>query len=343
MHRHEFAGDTWSKHTAGARLHSFGYDKETGKDYREHFAIQDPYVQGIRDRGPGTGAGTSDDILIIPEKLKKTEFYNGYGQKNGIFFVSWMVIEHSEHFASGLAMIRPETATQFAEEQVDLLRCLSPHFEQAFAHERLIRAETAGYAEMLKSVDKAGVALIGLDENGRVKNLSTAAKALLDKKDPIQLRNNRLQAIERKSNDELQTIISEAHSPWKDVLKNKSNTLRLPRKNARTSLEIKIFPFSPAFDCIAADCELFTDDKPRVVVYLFERRNPIEQARFSFTPKEMQIAGLLKQGVTQGQIAEGIKTTSGALRQQLRGMYRKAGLKGPGSQMKLVRLLLAGN
>jgi hypothetical protein len=92
LHAHRFARQEWDQHTAGSRLHSFGYEEAAGLAYARHFAVQDPYIQRIRERRyPALSMGTNEDLITATD-LRRTEFYADYGRPNKIFFINWIVV-----------------------------------------------------------------------------------------------------------------------------------------------------------------------------------------------------------------------------------------------------------
>lgn len=333
-------------HTAGLRLHSFGYDEAASKAYSDHYAVQDPYVRRIRELGSGADAGTSDELITTAD-LKRTGFYADYARPNGIFFVSWMILQQDESGAAGLAVIRPEDASQFAQDQVELLRVLGPFLTQSFSHERLVRAMTDNNRILLKSVDYAGLAIVALGKSGRIVNFSPAAEKLLNKGDPLQVRNGRLHALNSSEDCEMQKMLAWAGDAWTNAGRPKKDELRLSRRDGKTSLRIAVKSFSSVLDRSSCSCALFAEDRPQVLVYLSDpsiqsaSQEALVRSRLGFAPIEVKVAGLMRQGYSQSEIAQQMQIRSGTLRQHLHRMYNKAGVRNQMALMHLLRSLVS--
>lgn len=330
MHRHQFSNH---RHTAGARVYSFGYEKAAADIYAKHFAKHDPYVHRIRDRHKGQSAGTSDELLTSSE-LRKTDFYAHYARPNEIFYVSWLTIEVNARFASGLAMIRPEDAVQFTPEHVTFLRSLAPHLEQAFDLQRFLEHLFDRDHLLQTSVDQANVALLALAEDGRIINMSQTAEILFEMRDPLRLRQGRVQAIDPVQDDHLQRLFASAARTWLNTPNSRGNTLRMARKDGRTWLLVKVFAYAASIGREHCPSPLFGEDRPSVLVLLFDpsaKRGLQKEAlrlHLGLNPTEARIAMALGDNYRQKEIAQRLGLSDGNVRQCLHNIYRKTGATG---------------
>lgn len=343
MHRHQFSN---RRHTAGARVYSFGYEKAAADIYAKHFARHDPYVHRIRDRHKGLSAGTSDELLTSSD-LRRTNFYAHYARPNEIFHVSWITFEVNERFVSGLAMIRPEDAVQFTPKHVTFLRSLAPHLEHAFDLQRFIEHLIDRDDLLQTSVDQANVALLALAEDGRIINMSQSAETLLEMRDPLRLRQGRIQAIDPVQDDHLQRLFASAACTWLNTPNPRGNTLRMARKDGRTWLLVKVFAYSAGIRREYYSNSLFGEDRPSVLVLLFDplaRRGIQQEAlrlRLGLNPTEARIAMALGDNYRQKEIAQRLGLSDGNVRQCLHNIYRKTGATGQVALMQMLSTVSA--
>jgi DNA-binding CsgD family transcriptional regulator len=335
IHVHSFSGQSWEKHTAGTRVHRFGYDESAASAYAKYYAVRDPYIQRIRERFPRDGSGTSSDLLTITE-LRRTEFYSDYGRANGIFFLGWTIIEQNERFGSGLSLIRPEDAKQFTSRQVALLKLLKPHLAKAFRLQRIIEGNANNNKALLASIAQFDFGVIALDDEGQITNLSARAKNLLDEQDGIRVHASRLQAVHASENHRLQEMLTSANRVWVDPNQSTNSTLLISRRSGKRPLQLVVFPF--------ASSALLVEERPHVLVFLSDpeskpaSRAAVLRGLYGLTPTESRLADLLLQGLEVRDAAERLRTTLETARFYVKRILAKTGTR---RQTDLIRLMLS--
>ena len=335
IHVHAFSGQSWATHTAGNRVHRVGYDESAASAYANYYAVRDPYIQRIRQRFPRDGSGTSADLLTTTE-LRRTEFYSDYGRTNDIFFLGWTIIEQNERFGSGLSLIRPEDATQFTSEQVDLLKLLNPHLGKAFRLQRLLERAEDNNKALLTSIAQFDFGVIALDGDGRITNLSAPASHLLEQQDGIRIQASRLEATYPAENRKLQEMLVFANQVCEHPYQPNGNTLLLSRKSGKKPLQLVAFPFVSNGSLV--------DDRPQVLVFLSDpsskpaSRAAVLRALYGLSPTESRLADLLLQGFEVREAADHLRTTLETARFHLKRVLAKTGSR---RQTELMRLMLS--
>jgi len=338
LHAHRFARQDWEHHTAGSRLHSFGYEAATGLAYARHFAVRDPYIQRIRERRyPALTMGTNEDLITASE-LRRTEFYSDYGRPNRIFFVNWIVIEQNPRFASGLAVIRPENAKQFNRKHAEFLTLLAPHLEQSFRLARFRERTAENTNALLFSLAQLGYAVIALDDDRRIINYSPPAKAFFDERDGIRVHDNRIEATDADQDMQLQRMIDAASQPWGNP-HYAAHTLHLSRSSFARPLHVVVLPFPSQ---LAPG--LLEEDRTQVLVFLadpasrYASRGQVLRRLFGLTPTEARLADVLLQGLDVNETAEKMRITPGTVRYHLKQIFSKTGAP---RQSELIRLMVS--
>lgn len=229
---------------------------------------------------------------------------------------------------------RSEAARPFSKDDRELVRALLPHIQRAVRlHVRLnkIESERAVYAG---AVDQLRVGAIILDESGRVLSLNQRARALLEQKNGVSLRDEKLVLGTREQTQDLQTriarVIAHQHQDGPALVE----ALRVVRKGGELGLVIRPVP-----ENLWAEAEAV----PAVAIFLSD---PQEQAEapiqiikqlFGFTPAEAALAMLMANGCTLDEAAEALGISRNTVRTHLRAVFAKTGVT---RQPQLVSLIL---
>jgi DNA-binding CsgD family transcriptional regulator len=120
-----------------------GYDEGVWNTYAEPYATVDPLVWAIRDGRQPNGEVRADHQLIHPRMMRRTEFYNGFWQPNGIDHAASGLMNEPDGSRVALALTRCRTTGPFTPEQLAQLQDCFRHLAQAFELEREVAARSA--------------------------------------------------------------------------------------------------------------------------------------------------------------------------------------------------------
>jgi DNA-binding CsgD family transcriptional regulator len=336
LHVHYFASGNTTHTAEGGCAVAIGYDASSLAAYANHYATKDIYVQRIRERFPlGMNAGTSEDLVTSGE-YRNTEIYHDFCRPNEVFHSCWSAVEQTKSIAAGLGFIRPENAKPFSAKDVDLLKLLNPHLAKAFRLQRIIESAADNTRALLTGIAQFDFGVIALDDEGRITNLSTPAKYLLDQEDGIRIQASRLEAICLAENRRLQEMLSTTSQIWENPHQAPCNTLLLSRKSGKKPLQLVVFPF--------VSSGLLVEDRPQVLVFLSDpsskpaSRAAVLRALYGLTPTESRLADLLLQGFEVREAADHLRTTLETARFHLKRVLAKTGSR---RQTELMRLMLS--
>jgi DNA-binding CsgD family transcriptional regulator len=336
LHVHYFAPGNTTHTAEGGCAVAIGYDAASLATYANHYAAQDIYVQRIRERfSLGMNAGTSEE-LVTSSELRNTELYQDYCRTNEVFHVCWSAFEQTKGIAAGLGFIRPENAKPFKAKDVDLLKLLNPHLAKAFRLQRILERAADNNKVLLTSIAQFDFGVIALDGKGRITNLSTPAKHLLNQQDGIRIQASRLEATYPTENRRLQEILASSNQVWEHPHQPNDNTLLLSRKSGKKPLQLVVFPF--------VSSGLVVEDHPQVLVFLSDpsskptSRAAVLRALYGLTPTESRLADLLLQGFEVREAAYHLRTTVETARFHLKRVQAKTGTR---RQTELMRLMLS--
>jgi DNA-binding CsgD family transcriptional regulator/PAS domain-containing protein len=230
---------------------------------------------------------------------------------------------------------RSKAGRSFDSADRDLCRALLPHIQRAVKlHVRLhkIESERAVYAG---AIDQMRVGAIILDESGRVLSVNERARALLQNKDGVALRDDTLALATRVQTRELQERIHRVIANHQAGGAAVVEAMRVPRSDNRE--------FGLVIRPVPANLWAEAEAVPAVVIFLSD---PLEQAEapvqvikqlFGFTPAEAALALLMANGLTLDEAAETMGVSRNTVRTHLRAVFAKTGVT---RQPMLVSLIL---
>ena len=186
------------------------------------------------------------------------------------------------------------------------------------------------------AVSQLAVATIILDEQARVLNCNSVAQAILEDRDGLSLREQRLHIEGRDINRELQQalagIIRAQQAGEAAVVK----ALRIPRSSGRSDLGLVVRPVptshwsegqsSPCAAVFISDPDLLESTSQQTLAELF-----------CLTPAEAKLAMLLARGLSLAEVSEAQNISQHTSRAQLKAVFSKTGVS---RQAELVRLVL---
>ena len=298
--------------------------------YREQFFALDPFANLPLDQ-----VITLEDLL--PEReLMASDYYQHYLEPIGLFQILGVDTAEPDGMLARLRFSRRRAEPRFEARERELLGLITPHLRRAiqiYAKLNRMASERDVYAG---AVSQLAVATIILDEQARVLNCNSVAQAILEDRDGLSLREQRLHIEGRDINRELQQalagIIRAQQAGEAAVVK----ALRIPRSRGRSDLGLVVRPVptshwsegqsSPCAAVFISDPDLLESTSQQTLAELF-----------CLTPAEAKLAMLLARGLSLAEVSEAQNISQHTARAQLKAVFSKTGIS---RQAELVRLVL---
>ena len=298
--------------------------------YREQFFALDPFANLPLDQ-----VITLEDLL--PEReLIKSDYYKHYLEPIDLFQILGVDTAEPDGMLARLRFSRRRAEPRFEARERELLGLITPHLRRAiqiYAKLNRMASERDVYAG---AVSQLAMATIILDEQARVLNCNSVAQAILEDRDGLSLREQRLHIEGRDINRELQQalagIIRAQQAGEAAVVK----ALRIPRASGRSDLGLVVRPVptshwsegqsSPCAAVFISDPDLLESTSQQTLAELF-----------SLTPAEAKLAMLLARGLSLAEVSEAQNISQHTARAQLKAIFSKTGVS---RQAELVRLII---
>ncbi|MBA6412557.1 helix-turn-helix transcriptional regulator [Parahaliea sp. F7430] len=298
--------------------------------YREQFFALDPFINL-----PLNKVVTLQDLLS-DEELEASDYYRHYLQPVNLFYILGVDTAEPDGMVARLRFSRRREEGNFKQSQRDLLARISSHLQRAIHIFAKLSRTTSERDLYSGAVDQLAVATIILDQQGRLLNTNALAKALLDDRRGLGLKDEHLHVGGREQNRELQAALSTVISAQQRGETSVIRALRIPRDGGRSDLGLVIRPIpssewgegqgSPCAAVFISDPDLRETASQQTLSELF-----------SLTPAEANLAILLSRGLSLAEVSESQHISQHTARAQLKSIFAKTGVS---RQAELVRLVL---
>jgi DNA-binding CsgD family transcriptional regulator/PAS domain-containing protein len=315
---------------AGEEVHLADPDDWEVTAYREQFFALDPFVNLPLDKVIALEDVLSDD------ELRSSDYYLHYLQPIDLFRILGVDTAEPGGMLARLRFSRRESEPRFQEQERQLLEQIAPHLRQAIEIYARLNHMTSERDLYAGAVDQLSVATIILDQQGQLLNTNGLARALLEERDGLGQRDQRLhlegRELNRALHEALEAIVRARQGDETSVVK----ALRVPRSSGRSDLGLVIRPVptsewseGPSSPCAAvfiSDPDLRDSSSQQGLAELF-----------GLTPAEANLALLLARGLSLAEASETQNISQHTARAQLKSIFAKTGVS---RQAELVRLIL---
>ncbi len=285
----------------------------------------------------GWYSGSPEDVLSM-EAFRKTEFYNDLFRKHNLESMCVSLVFSPKGSFKSFAVSRQDRRASFNEADKQLMKLLVPHLARVFRVHRTVASLRQRNAAGQHALDLIGAACITLGGNTRVMSMNRRAEALISKGEVLRLKDGRLKAALTADQHVLDACIlqvcrdgsSPGASPCAVSLHSRQGSL----------LYISILPYH-ANEPYLEELE----DTPAALVFITtpeeqgEGEHRLWLAMFGLTPAECRVAEMMKQGSEVSEISEALKIRINTVRYYQKSIYRKTGVPGQGSLMRLLTRL----
>lgn len=272
--------------------------------------------------------------IVSHADLVATEFYNDWMRPQG-FLDSFAVNLAPGTLESAVAAFRGP-GSDYDEEDLKLVRALTPHLRQAVAVNRRLHRAAREADVLAEGLDHFATGVLVLDASGRVLRSNRAADRMLACKDGLSLCHNELAAARPADARALRQLIGSAAKIRNGHGVGAGGRIAIERPSGRRPLMLLVSPVRS----VGAD---EVDGRAAVLVFVVDPEQsvapPLEALRrlWGLTCAEARVASLLAAGCHLDDIAERLGVQTNTVRAHLKQVFAKTETR---RQADLVLLLL---
>lgn len=298
--------------------------------YSEHYYSICPFIDWPVDQV------ASADQVLGTESWLGHEFYRNYLRSLDLRHVLVANMRTAAGMHCALFACRDHASEDFNQAQINLIRLLLPHLQQAVDLHSAVDQLDAERQLYAATIDRLMVGTAILDENGRMMRCNRAAQRLFDSRDGLECRHDKLCAFASHENRALQHAIQA-------VLKQRQRglddlqVLTLARPSGEMPLNLLLRPIAMSYQAQNGT------RRPAVAVFIRDPADSPQASRnllrslFQLTRTETEVAMLVMDGQTLDETAEALGVSRNTVRAHLRGVFAKTGAT---RQAQLVKTLL---
>lgn len=298
--------------------------------YSEHYYSICPFIDWPVDQV------ASADQVLGTEAWLGHEFYRNYLRPLDLRHVLVANMRTAAGMHCALFACRDHASEDFNQAQINLIRLLLPHLQQAVDLHSAVDQLDAERQLYAATIDRLMVGTAILDENGRMMRCNRAAQRLFDSRDGLDCRHDKLCAFASHENRALQHAIQA-------VLKQRQRglddlqVLTLTRPSGEMPLNLLLRPIAMSYQAQNGT------RRPAVAVFIRDPADSPQASRnllrslFQLTRMETEVAMLVMDGQTLDETAEALGVSRNTVRAHLRGVFAKTGAT---RQAQLVKTLL---
>jgi DNA-binding CsgD family transcriptional regulator len=313
-------------------LTCFNFDPSFIAEYQNGMVPHDPTVQYLVAH-PDVPI-VHDGLFITDREKDRLAYYDWHGRHSDTRYRLVGQAHPAEQVQAGVALHRARKVGRYEPVDIGHFALLHRHVQQALAI--ALRLGTLGTLQKctIELLDRHTVAVVLVNDQGRVVYFNRRAADLQAKGDGIRLAGDGLRLHHRRDNDRLQALITRAMPHPGDSV---GGMMRAVRPSGRR-------PYGIFVSSISRDYPSLTAVRPAVCIMITDpdRRRPAQAARlravFGLTEAEARLADRLAAGDDLRVAASRLGITYGTARTRLTEIFQKTDTHRQG---ELVSVLLA--
>jgi PAS domain-containing protein len=330
LHGHDMARNV----NLGFLTHNYSPDHHSS--YLQHFAGRNPW--NARAARIPVGAVIHSQVLLEPDVLKRTEFYNDWirpqediGTGAGI-----TLFRDRQRFLRLSCNIRFRDLESIEARLLGLLEAIGPHMQASFQLSRRLAGARVGqhYQDALQLVPEA---ILLLDHCGRVTFINAATERLLQGSRSVAVGADRRLAL---ADHSAQLAIDAALAAIAQGSSRPAAPIAV--QTSATPLVAELFPFVADEAPIKPPLLLLLDGLPTAILMLRRAVSPLRNAlamateRYGWSPTEAALCGHLLDGGSVRSFSERRGVSFHTVRNQMRSVLEKAGVQRQSALVALV-------
>ncbi|WP_198023386.1 DNA-binding CsgD family transcriptional regulator (plasmid) [Ensifer sp. WSM1721] len=294
-----------------------GYTDDEVAAYNAHYNTINPWMPKAAVRR--VGVGVTSDHMFDADLLRRTEFYNDYLLKGGLEGGAGLTVFRDKGRSFVLTTLMSAKDHQSSAKLADLFTELSPHLARAFSYHRSSAKDSDGSRAQCQLLDAAGIGLVIVDEDGRVRMLNGTAESLIDQDCGLRLAPNRAVVF--------------ATGSLQDMLKGMCRRYSTDRVR-RSELGLHEKRLEITMVRMQSDTLREFLMGPSVAVLMKPLALGDSLSRYALSSRETEVAKAIIAGKSIRQIADERSLSRETVRTQLKSVFAKLGVA---SQLELVR------
>ena len=314
---------------------SFRRDPEFISSYRDHYVQLDPYLDALAEDSDSRYLSQE----LIPEaELMGTLFYQEWLQPQDLHYQIGTVALHGAGRMALMDWQRPRAAGPFGEAELVQLERFEEHFKRALTINQKFWDAFSGPHAALEVLEYLEFGVIFIDERGEVSYTNPKAVELMRLEDGLLRRGGRLIAAESTQTEKLEKLIEGAVETGAGRGMEAGGAIWVG-----TLFDRPYYVLVSPLRTHRADLSL-TGRRVCAVVFLSSPYQPYAvsvqtfRAIHGLTPAESHLVGELANGLSLDQIAKRFQITKNTVRDQLKSVFAKTGIR---RQAELIRLIRA--
>lgn len=311
-----FIPDEKSKSTGGIERN---IDEKYVKQYKEHFWLYDP-IQLIQ------GSFCQERVVQLEELIDyhsfvTSRFYCDFLKPQKIHHKLYINLNTGRRFQGRIALFRPVKSNKFSQEEVNILRIISPYLAHALDHNELcisIKLQD----NILKIIEKNwSTGLILLDDSMRLVYMNQKAEEIcrdLVGYPSIQDINIHVPPI----------LIEDCHAITEELKRSPADGLVLPKRRAISSHSEKFSVCSRLIEkeVSSENCRLFMISIDEMNGTRRIDKDGIKEI-YHLTKREMDIIPHIFKGLRNAEIAQRLFVSEITVKKHIQHIFRKMGVK----------------
>ncbi len=190
-----------------ALVASVGLEERFQRTYLDHYAQVSPLAAGYlmyRECEPIT-----QPMVIADDEFRQTAFFREWVVPQGFHTNLSSVLSRTLAEWHALTFIGSPPRARFAEDELELMQLLAPHFRKALKIAGILEQARRQTEVLSDTLDRLALGAIAVTGEGRILHANAAAEAELRARTAIMSLDGRLQAIEPRANGPLQDDITQ--------------------------------------------------------------------------------------------------------------------------------------
>jgi DNA-binding CsgD family transcriptional regulator/PAS domain-containing protein len=275
---------------------------------------------------------------MCPEDVfLQCEYYNDFLRRYELFHCIVATLQDDTAQFSNLTIFRPKNKDVFGDEEVKLLRVLTPHLVRAFQLHNQIQGLERKASIFEHTLNQLRSAVVLVDAGGHAVFANQAATSLFQRQRYIRLTSAGIEVARIAEHKQLARLIDGAARTGVSLEVAAGGTMCVSRDFHRP-LHVLVCPLRTLTLCVG-------NAMPVAIVFITDPelspQVPAERLRhlYGLTPAESRLAQLLTSGFNLRECSERLQVKQSTVRSQLNTIFAKTRSS---RQSELVRLLLMG-
>ena len=316
----------------------FGYSPDALAGFDEYWGAHDIYFLHAQGK-LHTGWVEQSQEFLSDETLLASPYYNEFSIRENIFHQCGAIITHEETRSAVLTILRGRHAGEFGNPQLSLLRALLPHVQRATEIHYRLAAATRQQSLLETLIDHLPVAIVFVNEKGKVLFANQSAKNLFREHESLWLDDGFLTCCSMQLRGRLQAAITRAARTLQARDSYPGDILRINRSGTGRPLAVTITPLPPRQGYLphGTTAAVFISDPNR------NGSTPEDLLRvlFDLTPAESRLAVALFRGCSLEEAGDALGVTRNTSATQLKSIFSKTSTRRQSDLMRLMGILHA--